>query len=65
MSRVTSKLQVTVPKAIADRFAIHPGDEIDWLPAGEVVWPSSCQRISSTTEPMGTVRAVNPFMPGS
>ncbi len=35
MARVTSKLQVTVPKAIADEFAIRPGDEIDWIPAGD------------------------------
>ncbi|MGH7321603.1 MAG: AbrB/MazE/SpoVT family DNA-binding domain-containing protein [Candidatus Rokuibacteriota bacterium] len=37
MSRVTSKLQVTVPKAIADRYGIRPGDEIEWLPAGESI----------------------------
>lgn len=35
MARVTSKLQVTVPKAIAEEFAIRPGDEIDWIPAGD------------------------------
>ena len=33
MAKVTSKLQVTVPKAIADRFGIRPGDEIEFLPA--------------------------------
>jgi AbrB family looped-hinge helix DNA binding protein len=37
MSRVTSKLQVTLPKAIADQFDIRPGDEIEWEPAGEVI----------------------------
>jgi AbrB family looped-hinge helix DNA binding protein len=31
MSKVTSKLQVTIPKAIADRYAIAPGDELDWI----------------------------------
>lgn len=30
MAKVTSKLQVTVPKAIADRLGISPGDEIEW-----------------------------------
>jgi AbrB family looped-hinge helix DNA binding protein len=35
MARVTSKLQVTVPKKIAEQFAIRPGDEIDWIPAGD------------------------------
>lgn len=34
---MTSKLQVTVPKAIADKFAIRPGDEIDWIPAGDAI----------------------------
>jgi AbrB family looped-hinge helix DNA binding protein len=37
VSRVTSKLQVTVPKAIADRYDIRPGDDIDWVPAGDVI----------------------------
>ncbi|MHB8451557.1 MAG: AbrB/MazE/SpoVT family DNA-binding domain-containing protein [Mycobacteriales bacterium] len=37
MSRVTSKLQVTIPKAIAQRYRIEPGMEIDWLPAGEAI----------------------------
>jgi len=37
MSRVTSKLQVTIPKAIAQRYGIEPGKEIDWLPAGEAI----------------------------
>jgi AbrB family looped-hinge helix DNA binding protein len=37
VSRVTSKLQVTVPKVIADRYGIRPGDEIEWVPAGDAV----------------------------
>ncbi|MGH9316922.1 MAG: AbrB/MazE/SpoVT family DNA-binding domain-containing protein [Thermoanaerobaculia bacterium] len=37
MSKVTSKLQVTVPKAIADRFGIRPGDEIEWKAAGDAI----------------------------
>jgi AbrB family looped-hinge helix DNA binding protein len=32
MAKVTSKLQVTVPKTIADRFGIRPGDDIEFLP---------------------------------
>jgi len=35
VARVTSKLQVTVPKVIAQQFDIEPGDEIDWIPAGD------------------------------
>lgn len=30
MSRVTSKLQVTIPKALAGRYGIRPGDEVHW-----------------------------------
>lgn len=37
MPKVTSKLQVTVPKAVADRFGIKPGDEIAWEAAGAVI----------------------------
>jgi AbrB family looped-hinge helix DNA binding protein len=47
MSRVTSKLQVTIPKAIADRYGIEPGTDIDWLPAGDgirVVPPANATR---------------------
>ena len=31
MSKVTSKLQVTIPKRIAEQFAIKPGDEVEFL----------------------------------
>jgi AbrB family looped-hinge helix DNA binding protein len=37
MAKVTSKYQVTVPRAIADRYDIHPGDQIEWAPAGDVI----------------------------
>jgi len=37
MSRVTSKLQVTIPKAVADRYQIEPGAEIVFEPAGDVI----------------------------
>ena len=37
MAKVTSKLQVTLPKAIAEQYGIQPGDEIDWVPAGDVI----------------------------
>jgi AbrB family looped-hinge helix DNA binding protein len=37
MAKVTSKLQVTVPKAIADRYRIRPGDELEWIPAGDTI----------------------------
>ena len=37
MAKVTSKLQLTLPKAIADQYRIRPGDDLDWLPAGEAI----------------------------
>jgi len=37
VAKVTSKLQVTVPKALADRYRIEPGDEITWEAAGDVI----------------------------
>ena len=37
MAKVTSKLQLTVPKAIAEQYGIRPGDDLDWLPAGDSI----------------------------
>ena len=37
MSRITSKLQVTLPKALAERYHIEPGDEIEWEAAGDAI----------------------------
>lgn len=37
MAKVTSKYQVTVPRTVADRYGIRPGDDIDWVPAGDVI----------------------------
>lgn len=34
VAKVTSKLQVTIPKRVADEFAIAPGDEIEFIVAG-------------------------------
>jgi AbrB family looped-hinge helix DNA binding protein len=37
MAKVTSKLQVTLPKALADQYRIKPGDEILWVAAGDAI----------------------------
>ncbi len=53
MSKVTSKLQVTIPKAIADRYGIRPGDQIEFRPAGaeiRVVPPRLERRRPSVAE---------------
>ncbi|NNK37973.1 MAG: AbrB/MazE/SpoVT family DNA-binding domain-containing protein [Xanthomonadales bacterium] len=37
MAKVTSKLQITIPKVIAEQYGIEPGDEIDFRPAGAAI----------------------------
>lgn len=37
MGKITSKLQVTVPKAVAERCGLAPGDEIEWQVAGDTI----------------------------
>lgn len=34
---MTSKLQVTIPKRVADHYGIKPGDDVDWVAAGDVI----------------------------
>jgi AbrB family looped-hinge helix DNA binding protein len=37
MAKVTSKLQVTIPKVLAKRHNIEPGDEVEWKDAGDAI----------------------------
>jgi bifunctional DNA-binding transcriptional regulator/antitoxin component of YhaV-PrlF toxin-antitoxin module len=37
LSKVTSKLQLTLPTAIAEHYGIRPGDTVEWAPAGDVI----------------------------
>jgi AbrB family looped-hinge helix DNA binding protein len=37
MARITSKLQLTLPKALADRYDIRPGDEVHFEPLGSAI----------------------------
>jgi AbrB family looped-hinge helix DNA binding protein len=37
MSKVTSKLQVTIPKAVAEQYGIEPGTEVAFEPAGDAI----------------------------
>jgi AbrB family looped-hinge helix DNA binding protein len=37
MSKVTSKLQITIPRALAKRHRLRPGDEIEWVSAGDTI----------------------------
>jgi len=49
MAKVTSKLQVTLPKRLAEAYGIRPGDEVEWVAAGEAirVWPARARRRSA------------------
>lgn len=74
---MTSKLQVTIPKAIAERYSIAPGDEVQWLAAADSVRVRRC-RVRGYAEHYGmdelysedfqhdrlygTVRVINPFL---
>ena len=37
MSKLTSKYQLTLPKAVAQNVGLKPGDEIDCEPAGDII----------------------------
>jgi bifunctional DNA-binding transcriptional regulator/antitoxin component of YhaV-PrlF toxin-antitoxin module len=51
MAKVTSKLQVTLPKNLAIRYGIEPGSDIEWQAAGDVirVLPASTRRTTMAT----------------
>ncbi len=59
MSKVTSKLQVTIPKKVADRYGIRPGDEIEWVPAGDSIRVVPAPR--KTGEPVDVARRLELF----
>jgi AbrB family looped-hinge helix DNA binding protein len=48
MSKVTSNYQVTIPKAIANRYGIRPCDNLEWIPTGDVI------RVVSNREKLAT-----------
>jgi bifunctional DNA-binding transcriptional regulator/antitoxin component of YhaV-PrlF toxin-antitoxin module len=37
VAKVTSKLQVTIPKALADEYGIEPGCDIEWSASGDAI----------------------------
>jgi hypothetical protein len=46
MSKVTKKLQVSIPRSLADRYGIRAGDDLEWEPAGKTSAFDSQQRPS-------------------
>jgi AbrB family looped-hinge helix DNA binding protein len=62
MSKVTSKYRVTLPKAIAEQYGIRPGDEIDWVPAGDVIRVIPSRRaIGPAANPESRLRWFDPL----
>lgn len=49
MAKVTSKLQVTIPRRIAEQFSISPGDEIDFVATAEGLRVVTATRRDATT----------------
>jgi bifunctional DNA-binding transcriptional regulator/antitoxin component of YhaV-PrlF toxin-antitoxin module len=37
VAKVTSKLQVTLPKVLAKQYGIRPGDDILWVASGDAI----------------------------
>jgi len=58
MAKVTSKLQVTVPKVLAEQFGLRPGDEIDWQAAGDSI---RIVRSESRRAPLSTEERLSLF----
>jgi AbrB family looped-hinge helix DNA binding protein len=56
VSKVTSKLQVTIPKAIAERYSIAPGDEVEWIGASESVGLVPAKALKPTLTPTERLR---------
>jgi len=56
MSRVTSKYQVTLPRKIADAYCIRPGDDIDWVPAGEAIRVVPANKLPAPETPESRLR---------
>ena len=56
MARVTSKLQVTIPKAIADQYGLKPGSDIAFVPAGDAIRVVPNGRVPGPVDPAARLR---------
>jgi AbrB family looped-hinge helix DNA binding protein len=65
MPKVTSKLQLTVPKKIADQYGIRPGDELEWIPAGESIRVELVRRKAKAGHELTTEEKVALFDAGT
>lgn len=58
---MTSKLQLTVPKVIADQYGIRPGDELEWIPAGESIRVELVRRKAKAGQELSTEERLELF----
>lgn len=58
---MTSKLQLTVPKVIADQYGIRPGDELEWIPAGDSIRVELVHRKAKTGNELTTEERLELF----
>jgi AbrB family looped-hinge helix DNA binding protein len=65
MAKVTSKLQLTVPKAIADQYGIRPGDELEWIPAGDSIRVELVRRKAGAGHPLSAEERLALFDAGT
>jgi AbrB family looped-hinge helix DNA binding protein len=65
MSKVTSKLQLTVPKAIADQYGIRPGDQLQWTAAGECIRVELVRGRAKAEQPLSLTEKIEWFDRGS
>jgi bifunctional DNA-binding transcriptional regulator/antitoxin component of YhaV-PrlF toxin-antitoxin module len=51
MAKVTRKLQLTIPRVVADQYGIRAGDEVEFAPSGSFIRmvPPSLRRSHLTT----------------
>lgn len=56
MAKVTSKYQVTLPKVIAEQYRIRPGDNIDWIAAGDIIRVIPPSKRAATDSPESRLR---------
>ena len=47
MAKITSKLQVTIPKHLAEQYGIAPGDIVEFVAAGDVIQLTPARRQST------------------
>ena len=45
MAKVTSKLQLTLPRKLADQYGIKPGDEVEFRAGGNIIHLIPAERV--------------------